>query len=212
MNNMRSLRGLLAAVAFLLVVPVALLNQVLLGIDAETSVHFVAALGFALLAVAVFDFQTPKWTTWAACIAASVSAATYLLQGISNVVPNDALQYVAFQLLGQQLERVLPDVLLLWFLSLALTDSRSWTKVFGLTVVSIAVAVEVMGYFGSVYELVPVLKAVLLLPFVWFAAISGSGQPRRPRRASRTSAAPQITAPSPAHVCPRHRGLHQPVQ
>jgi len=172
MNNMRSRRGLLAASAFLLLVPVALLNQILLGVDAETTVHFVAALGFALLAVAVFDFQTPRWATWAASIAASLSAATYLLQGVSNVVPNEALRYVAFQVLGQQLERVLPDVLILWFLTLALTDSRGWTKGLGLTVVSIAVAVELLGYVGSIYESVPVLKAVLLLPFVWFAVES----------------------------------------
>jgi hypothetical protein len=170
---MRSTRGLLAAACFLLVVPIALLNSVLLGIDAEVTVHFVAAVGFALLALAVFDFRTPTWITWLACVAASISAVTYLLQGVSNLVPNESLHFLAFTLLGQQLERVLPDVLILWFVALALTDSYGKTRVLGLAILSVVVAEELLSYGfslfgGSIYDVAAVLKAVLLLPFVWF--------------------------------------------
>jgi len=98
---MRSLRGLLAACAFLSIIPLALVASLLFDVEAEITVHFVAAVGFALLALAVFDFEAPVWLTWAACVAATVSAATYLLQGLSNLAPNnEAIQYVAFQVLG----------------------------------------------------------------------------------------------------------------
>src|SRR5215204_1895760 len=99
---MRSLRGLLAASAFLLLLPLAVLNSVLFDIDGEITVHFGAAVGFALLAWSVFDFGTPRWMMWAGAVAASVSAVTYLLQGVSNLLPyNAALYYVAYSLLGQ---------------------------------------------------------------------------------------------------------------
>src|SRR5215216_4292213 len=117
---MRSLRGFLAACAFLLLVPLALANQIVFGVDAEITLHFVAVVGFALLALSVFEFSTPRWITWMGCLAATTQAVIYLLQGVSNVVPNDAVRYLAFQVLGQQIERVLPDVLLLWFAGLLL--------------------------------------------------------------------------------------------
>ncbi len=172
---MRSLRGLLAAAAFLLVVPLAALMSMLFDVEAEITVHFVAAVGFALLALSVFDFQTPGWLTWAACVAASVSALTYALQGVSNLLPNnDALQYVAFQLLGQQLERVLPDVMILWLVGLLLTDSKGRTKVIGVGIMAPIVGIELLSYGfslfgGSIYDVAPLLKAAMLLPFVWFA-------------------------------------------
>jgi hypothetical protein len=170
---MRSPGGLLAAVTFLLILPLAVLGSILFDIEAEITVHFLAAMGFALLARSVFDFHTPRWLTWAACVAGSVSAVTYLLQGVSNLVQNAALQYVAFQLLGQQLERVLPDVLLLWFVGLLLTDSHGHTRWLGLAIMMPAVAAELLSYGyslflgGSIYEIAPLLKAAMLLPFVW---------------------------------------------
>jgi len=171
---MRSAPGLLVGCVFLLLLPLAAVSEILFAIDPEVTVHFVAAAGFALLAFAAFDFQTPRWLTLAACVAATVSAVTYLLQGVSNLVPNDALQYVAFQLLGQQLERVLPDVLILWFVVVLFTDSRGRTRVLGFALVGPVVIVELVGYGfsafgGSIYDAAPILKAALLLPFIWFA-------------------------------------------
>jgi hypothetical protein len=110
---------------------------------------------------------------WAACLAASASAVTYLLQGVSNLVPNDALRYVAFQLLGQQLERVLPDVIIAWFVALLLTDSGARTRTLGFAVIVPVVGIKVLSYSfsifgGSIYDTAPILKAAMLLPFVWF--------------------------------------------
>jgi hypothetical protein len=175
---MRSVRGLLAAAAFLLILPSAALMSMLFDVEAEITVHFVAAIGFALLALSVFDFQTPRWLTWAAAAAGSISALTYALQGMSNLLPNnEALQYVALHVLGQQLERVLPDVLILWFVGLLLTDSKGKTKVLGFGVLAPIVAIELLSYGfslfgGSINEAVPLLKVALLLPFVWLACES----------------------------------------
>ena len=83
---MRSARGLLAASAFLLLLPSTVLNSMLFDIAGEITVHFVAAVGFALLAWSVFDFGTRRWMTWAGAVAAGVSAGTYLLQGVSNLL------------------------------------------------------------------------------------------------------------------------------
>src|SRR5436190_17372335 len=114
---MRSLRGLCAATAFLLALPVALLSQALFGIDAEAAFHLMCAGGFVLLALAVLDFATPRWSAWTGGLAACALAVIFLLQGVSNLVPNDSLHSLAFDVLGQQPERVLPDLLLVWFVS-----------------------------------------------------------------------------------------------
>ena len=180
---MRSSRGLFAAIAFLLVLPLAVLSSIVFGMEAEVTVHFVAAVGFALLALSVFDFHAPRWLSLAACAAASISACTYLLQGVSNLVPNDTLHYVAFQLLGQQLERVLPDVLILWFLGLLLTDSHGKTRLLGFAGVVPVLLEELLSYGfslsgGSIYEVAPLLKAALILPFVWLACESAKMRSR----------------------------------
>jgi hypothetical protein len=187
---MRSLRGLFAATAFLLVVPLAALGSIIFNLDAEITVHFVAATGFALLALAVFDFATPKWLACAACLAASISALSYVLQGVSNVVPNDTLHYVAFQLLGQQLERVLPDVLIVWYVALLLTASRGKTRMLGIAIVAQLVGLELLGYGfsffgGSLYDAAPFLKAAMLLPFVWLAVESAKKVSREVGAAAR---------------------------
>jgi hypothetical protein len=171
---MRSPRGLLAACAFLLVVPLALANQVVFGVEAEITVHFMAAVGFALLALCVFDFDTPRWITWMGCLAASAQSVIYLLQGVSNVVSNDALRYLAFQVLGQQIERVLPDVLLVSFVGLLVADSQNKTRILGCTILAPVVGLELLSYglsfFGvAMYETTPALRLVMLVPFIWLA-------------------------------------------
>jgi hypothetical protein len=172
---MRSMRGLLAAIAFLLVVPLVLVNSALFDIEGEITVHFVAAVGFLLLALCVLDFRTQRWIMWAACVAGSISAVTYFLQGVSNLAPNNhTLHYLAFTVLGQQLERVMPTVLIVWFVAVLLTDSHGKTRILGMLVMAPVVAVDLLSYGsslfgGSIYEVAPFLKAVMLLPFLWLA-------------------------------------------
>jgi hypothetical protein len=58
--RMRSTLGLLAALAFLLAVPIALGCQILLGSGAGTTIHFALAAGSILLAFSVFDLELPR--------------------------------------------------------------------------------------------------------------------------------------------------------
>lgn len=97
-------------------------------------------------------------------------AAIFLLQGVSELIQNDSLTHFAFQVLGQRLERVLPDLLIFWFVAMLLTDSQGWTRILGFVVMSIAVGVEVYSYVLSYLGDAAAggLKLLLLLPFVWF--------------------------------------------
>jgi hypothetical protein len=61
---MRSPRGFAAAVVFLSALPMAALFQAIAGGDPEIVVHVALALGAALMALAVFDFRTPRWIAW----------------------------------------------------------------------------------------------------------------------------------------------------
>jgi hypothetical protein len=100
----RSLRGVFAASLCLLAVPVALLFQLIVGTGAETVLHLVLGVGFLLTAFAVFDFGPTRWLPWVGCLSIGALGATFLLQGISQLVHNDWLTYLAFQILGQQVE------------------------------------------------------------------------------------------------------------
>jgi hypothetical protein len=51
--NMRSTSGFFAAVAFLIVVPIALLFQIIFGRGAEEVIHFLCGAGFALCSLGV---------------------------------------------------------------------------------------------------------------------------------------------------------------
>lgn len=140
---MRSRRGFLAALVFLLGLPIAVLSQMLFGAEVETMIHFLFGAGFALISFSVFDFKTPRWITWIGSASTGALAAIFLLQGVSELIQNESLTHFAFQVLGQRLERVLPDLLIVWFVAMLLTDSQGWTRILGFVVMSIAVGVEV---------------------------------------------------------------------
>src|SRR3954452_22979806 len=108
----RSLRGVLAASVCLLAVPVALLFQLIVGSGAELVLHLVLGVGFLLTAFAVFDFAPPRWLPWVGCLSIGALGVTFLLQGISQLLHNDSLTYLAFRVLGQQFEGLSVDVFL----------------------------------------------------------------------------------------------------
>jgi hypothetical protein len=168
-GNMRSPRGFFAALVLLFAIPISLLCQTAFGIEFEITFHFLLALSSGLIALAVFDFKLPRWITWLGSGSASTLAAIFLLQGASLLIPNDALFYLAYQVLGQQLEAVLIDGLILWFVALLLRDSQAKTRMFGFAAVSIVVCYELYRY-GLAYlgaEPAGILKLTLLLPFIW---------------------------------------------
>src|SRR5215210_6282314 len=170
--RIRSPLGLLAALAFLLGVPISFGCQILFGSGAGTMIHFFLAAGSLLLAFAVFDFKLPSWMNWIGCVSAGALAVIFLLQAVALLIPNDSLTYLAYQVLGQQLEGRLPDLIILWFVAMLLFDSRGRTRILGFVAMSIAVGSEVykytLVYLGTPIEAQPqMLKALMLLPFVW---------------------------------------------
>jgi hypothetical protein len=145
-----------------------------------TFIHWVLAAGALLLALAVFDFgKLPQWLNWLGCLLLGTEAAIFFLQGLSDLLQNDALAYVAYQVLGQGLEVWLPRLFFLfWGGALLFLDSQGKTRIFGFGALPIFIAAEVvrlsLSYLGaSPNEL---LKVVILLPIVWLLLESKKAQ------------------------------------
>ncbi len=174
---MRSTRGFLAACVFLLAIPLAVVLQAVAGADAETSLHFAFAFGCASLCLAVSDLKTPWWIATAGDVSTGFLAVIFLLQGINDLAHNDALTWIALQVLGQRPESLLIDLMLLWFVGVLFTDPATKAggklRTWGFAVVAIAICVKMYGYVleslgTSLNAEAPALKILLLLPFVWF--------------------------------------------
>jgi hypothetical protein len=116
----------------LLAVPVAFLFQRIVGSGAEIVLHLVLGVGFLLRAFAVFDFGPTRWLPWVGCLSIGALGVTFLLQGISQLLHNDWLTYLAFQILGQQVDTWSGDVFLLWCGATVLLISHRKVKVFGM--------------------------------------------------------------------------------
>ncbi|HEV7642375.1 MAG TPA: hypothetical protein VGO50_00410 [Pyrinomonadaceae bacterium] len=185
---MRSPRGIFAAVVFLSLLPVAIVYQIFFENGLEIVIHFLLATGSIFIALAVFDFKTPRWMmgimliTWAASVSTGALAVIFLLQAIALIVQNDQLIYLAFQLLGQRLESTLGLPLIFWCIAMLLTDSRGKTWVFGLFVMSAVACYQVYFYGLTYFGAAPMeeLKLVLLLMFVWLLFESAKKNISRP--------------------------------
>ena len=167
---MRSLRGFLAALVFLSLLPIAVLYQMFFDNGIEIITHLVLAVGSVLISFSVFDFKVTSWITWIGCVATSALAAIFLLQGVSLLIQNDSLTYLVFQVLGQRLEGWLVDLLIFWFVAMLLMDSQGKTRILGFVAMSIVVCLEVYKYSLSYFGGAPAesLKLLFLLPIVWF--------------------------------------------
>ena len=77
--RMRSPLGLLAALTFLVGVPISFGWQILFGSGAGTLIHFVLAAGSLLLGFCVFDFKLPRWMNLIGCVAALALGTIFLL-------------------------------------------------------------------------------------------------------------------------------------
>jgi hypothetical protein len=195
---MRSQRGVFASIAFILAFPLAFLTGIIFGSGSEMVVHLVVTAGFFLLALAVFDFKVNRWLTWTMCVTSSVLGIIFLLQGMSFVIPNEPLRYVAFDVLGQQIEAVLVDVLVACFVGILLAASWERTRVLGIVVLGLVVAMEIARYVLlaqgiSLNDIASELKLLFLAVFVWFLLESRKGRSTsegRPTMAAAEPAAP----------------------
>jgi hypothetical protein len=169
---MRSRAGFFAAIIFLSSIPAALIIQNIFGEGAETVLHFAFAAGSALLGKASFDFHTPLPVQIAAAAVTPSLALIFFLQGLSAVSQSGSFNYLAFDLLGQLPERLLIDLLMLWFVAILSWDSEGHTKLLGIITVGLAIAIEVYNYWlnynGTTLDAeFAILKITLLVPFVW---------------------------------------------
>ena len=176
---MRSPIGVIASVLALATYLVAIGAGVAMGGTAgNTAVHFVVGSAFVLLAVAMFDFGLARWVTWLGATPAAIFGTTFLLQGVADLTEIPALDWFAFDVLGQQLERVLPDVVYVWFAVLLLTGTAGLTRYVGWVVVPVVLGLEVAIAVGALIGVdVPFIKATIFLPFVWLLPESAKSRP-----------------------------------
>jgi hypothetical protein len=169
---MKSRLGFFGAIAFLAAMPLALLaNFIFGGISAELVIHFACGTGFVLCAMAMFDFPLPRWMTWIGSLATGAVGIIFLLQGVSNLMPdNEGLSYFVFQVLGQGLEGLFIDLFFLWLVAVLIMDSQGKTRVLGFFLLSIVVALEVyrIVLISSGGDFPVALKLVYFLPIIWF--------------------------------------------
>jgi hypothetical protein len=167
--RIRSPLGLLAALAFLVGVPISFGWQILFGSGAGTLIHFFLAAGSLLLAFAVFDFKLPRWMNWIGCAAGLAVGSIFLLQAVALLIPNASLNYFAYEVLGQWPEGWLPDVVILWLVAMLVLDSQGKSRILGIVALSIAVCLEVyshtLRFLGS--SPTEILRLLMLLLFVW---------------------------------------------
>ena len=181
---MRSPRGLVASSALLLALPLAVLYQDLAGSGGEAVIHGLLALGTALLALAVIDFKTPRWATWVGTLSAGVLAAIFFLQGMSEVTHDEALHYLAYQVMGQRLEVWLVNPILAWCVVVLVVDPQlTWRKL-GILAMATVACVQAyslgLSYRGTSLDVeAPILKTLWLMPSVWILFESTTGK-RRP--------------------------------
>jgi hypothetical protein len=166
---MRSTLGLAAAVAALLTYPAAIAAGIIIGPSAsDTAVHFMLGSAFVLLAAAMFDFGLNRWLTWLGAAAAAVFGGTFLLQGVADLTNIAFLDWFAFDILGQQLERILPDVVYIWFAALLLTGTTGYSRLVGWAIVPVLFGLELAIVVGAQIGIdVPFLKFTIFAPFVW---------------------------------------------
>lgn len=166
---MRSPRGFAAALILLAGAALAGLIAAASGAGAENVVHLTFAASFLVLAIAVFDFKLPPWINLGGCAATGALAAIFLLQGTSDLVHSTSLQQLAYEALGQRMEKILGIGFLLWCAAMLLLDSTGNTRILGTVVLVVILCAEI--YIVTVESMAgeaPGFLKLLYLPlFVW---------------------------------------------
>ncbi len=181
--GMRSPCMAAAAIVLLGGVPLALGVAIGFGAGAEPIIHAALGTSFVLFAFGVFDFGLPRWISIAAAIVAGVLAEVFLLQGVSDLVPSGALRHLAFDVLGQRLEKLLGYAFLLWCGCLLVMGSAGATGLLGALVFAVVVGAEAYGFYiaASGREAHGALKLLFLPVFVWLLMESVKRGDRAPR-------------------------------
>lgn len=179
--RMRSARGFVASIVFLLAFPLAALCQIVLHDGASAVIHIALAVGSALMALAVFDFRTPKWATCIASISTGVLAVVFCLQGASDLTLDPSLTQLAYRMMGQRLEGWLVNLFMAWCVVVLIFDSQGRARFLGIIAMTIVACVNAYAY-GLAHDgtsldaRAPILKVLWLMPFVWLLFESKKGR------------------------------------
>jgi hypothetical protein len=196
-STMRSRRAFIGAAAIVLSYPVAVAVQLLFDRGGDTLIHLVMGSGFVLFATSVVDFQLPRWVNVVGAAAAGTFGVIFLLQGVSDLTHIEPLRHVAFDVLGHQVERLLPDVVYAWFVALLLMSSWGKSRFLGWVVMTIVVGLEIATLITLLLGApMPSVKVLILLPFVWLLFESAKAAPTGTRGGR----------PGEAAVAARHEG------
>ncbi|QGZ95982.1 hypothetical protein [Terricaulis silvestris] len=165
---MRSPRGFTGALVLLLGVP-ATIAVGALGGSVEIAIHIALGVSFLLFASATFDFPLPRPITWIACAAIGLLGAIFLLQAISEGVRSPALHNLAFDILGQRLEKVLGYTFLVWCAAAVVMDSSGWRRVLGAVALAATFCAESYALYAAStgQQASEALKLIYLAVFVW---------------------------------------------
>ena len=175
--SMRSPRGFVGSIVLVSALPIAVLTQVLLGSGSSLAMHLALTVGCTLVALAAFDFETPRWVSWMGRVAAGAFAAIFLVQAASELMRNDVFSHFALQVLGNWPERVLTTLFIFWLVGVLLSASQGKTRILGFFVMAVVVGVNAYNYVLLYLGEPPALTAVYLLPFVWLLLESRKRQP-----------------------------------
>jgi hypothetical protein len=182
---MKSTRGLLASVTFLLALPLTAVYQMVFASGGEAVIHGVLALGSVLMSLAVFDFKAPRWATWMGSASTGVLAVVFFLQGLSEVTHDNTLTYFAYRVLGQRLEGRLVDLFMAWCVVVLVVDRQATRRILGIVAMATVACVKAyslgLAYRGTSLDAeAPLLKILWLMPFVWILFESTTSRRLRP--------------------------------
>lgn len=166
---MRS-RRLFAASSILIVgVIAAAFAGIVLGDGAELIIHIALGTSFLVIALSTFEFKLPKWLSLLASVAIGLLAIVFLLQAAALALHAPWLTHLAFDVLGQRLEKVLGFAFLAWCVCLLVLDCRGWTRGFGAICLAAILCVEIydvaLTLQGS--QAPGILKLLYMPLFVW---------------------------------------------
>jgi hypothetical protein len=169
---MRSPSAVAGALIIMLGVPLAIVGAAAFENAAEVIIHFALGASFALFARATFDIGRPRWVSTLSFAAIGILAIVFLLQGVADLTRSAQVRYLAYDILGQRLEKILGYAFLLWCTALLAMSSKGWTKIGGAVVLAIIVCVELYSFAilsggGHASE---ALKLLYLPLFVWLLA------------------------------------------
>ena len=169
---MRSPSAVAGSLVVLLGVPLAIVAASAFENAAEIVIHFALGASFALFARSAFDFRLPKWAAALSFAAIGVLAIVFLAQGLADLLNSAQLRHLAYDVLGQRLEKILGYAFLLWCVALLALSSKGWTKIGGAVVLAVIVGVEIYSFAmvaggGHASE---ALKLLYLPLFVWLLA------------------------------------------